>query len=113
MSRMLAINAALRFGLELLALLALGLWGFGLSGGWALRLGAGLGAPLVAVLLWGAFGAPAAPRRLPEPLRLLLELAIFAAGAAALIAAGYPLFGWILAVVAALNSILLSALGQR
>lgn len=43
--------------------------------------------PLAAVAAWGAFVAPRANRRLPDPARLLLELLLFGAACAGLVAA--------------------------
>ena len=48
-----------RFGLELAALVALGYWGF-TTGGTLTRIVLGLGAPLLAAVLWGLFVSPKA-----------------------------------------------------
>ena len=59
-------NDGLRFVLELAALTALGYWGFAEHEGvlqWLL----GLGAPLLAAVVWGAFVAPKASRPTVDP----------------------------------------------
>jgi hypothetical protein len=48
-------NLALRFLLELCALGALGYWGFKTGGGLIAKIGLGIGAPLVAAVVWGTF----------------------------------------------------------
>jgi predicted histidine transporter YuiF (NhaC family) len=58
-----------RFACEIAAVVAVVWWG------WPV-LGIVLGVAVIAV--WGAWVAPKAKRRLPDPLRLLVELAIFA-----------------------------------
>jgi hypothetical protein len=84
------INLALTFLLELCMLAALGYWGFTLDQGLAARLGAGLGAPILAAVVWGKWMAPRASNRLQEPLHLIVELIIFGLAITALYAAGQP-----------------------
>jgi hypothetical protein len=105
-------NDGLRFVLELAALTALGYWGFAEHDGvlqWLL----GLGAPLLAAVIWGAFVAPKASRPTVDPARLLLELAVFGSGVAALFAADAPVLGAVFAGLVALHLVLTFALGQR
>jgi hypothetical protein len=104
-----AANLALRFVLELCALAGLGYWGFTTHSGTAAGIALGLGAPALAALAWGAF---VAPRRMvetaPPAVRLLVEVAVFAASATALYAAGAGAAGIALAVVWAINKAALS-----
>jgi hypothetical protein len=90
-----AWQLALRFGLELAALVAVGRW----AASWPLPLAwrwvLGFAAPGALALLWGSFAVPGDPSRsgqapiaVPGALRLLLELAVFGAGALALYATG-------------------------
>jgi hypothetical protein len=84
---------ALRFSLELAALVALAAWarhavGHGIAGWLAM-----VGLPLVGASLWGVFAVPGDPSRsgravvgVPGWLRLLLELSVFLGGAAVLAA---------------------------
>jgi hypothetical protein len=51
------INLAIRFLLELVALLAMGIWDWQQREGW-LRLVLAVGIPLTAALLWGIFAVP-------------------------------------------------------
>jgi hypothetical protein len=83
-------NLALRFLLELGALAALGYWGTHVGTGFVARLGLALAAPLAAAAAWGAVVSPKARLRAAAPTRLAVEVAVFAAGAWALAAAGRP-----------------------
>jgi hypothetical protein len=78
-----------------------------------LRLIAAGVAPAAAVILWGRYVAPKARRRLPDPLRLLPELAVFGSAAAALVAAGQAVLGIGFACVVAISVILTFVLDQR
>ncbi|HOA24466.1 MAG TPA: YrdB family protein [Aggregatilineales bacterium] len=85
-------NLALRFLLEIAALVAYGYWG------WTQHEGAGrflwaIGLPVVAAAAWGTFRVPGdpaeAPVAVPGIVRLLLET-VFFAGAVMLLAAAGP-----------------------
>jgi hypothetical protein len=106
------INLALRFLLELAALLALGGWGWQQREGW-LRFVLALVIPLIAALLWGIFAVPHDPSRsgkapIPVPglIRLVLELAIFAFAVWALYASGAVVLSWILGLAGAIHYVL-------
>jgi hypothetical protein len=73
----------------------------------------GLGAPLALALAWGAWIAPKAPYRLDDPLRLLLEVTVFAIAVAALAAAGGAVLAALLALAVVINISLMVLLGQR
>jgi len=99
------INLALRFILELVALYAIGYWGWTQHEG-GMRFLLALGLPLLAAVLWGTFAVPNDPSRsgkAPIPvkgiIRLLLELAFFALAAWFLFDAGQFLWGRILGTV--------------
>ena len=105
-------NDGLRFLLELGALAALAYWGFSEFGGlvqWLL----GLGTPLLAAAMWGRFVAPKASHPQVDPRRLLLEIAVFGSGAAALLVSGHTALGLVFAGLALLHLGLTLALGQR
>lgn len=94
-----------RFGCELGALAALGYWGFRTGGGlaaWVL----GIGAPVAAAVIWGAFVSPKARRPVSVPVRLLVELVVFTAAVVALIAADQAVLAIVLAVTATVTSLL-------
>jgi Protein of unknown function (DUF2568) len=105
-------NLALAFFLELGVLVALGYWGFQTGQGTIARIGLGIGAPVVAVVVWGLFGAPKAVWHLNGPWRLILEVVFFGSAAVALFAAGQRVLGVAFALVFVLNSILIRALAQ-
>lgn len=96
------INLAVRFLLELTALVALGFWGWSLADGWWGVL-PGLGIPLLAAAAWGTFAVPNDPSRsgrapIPTPgwARLALELGFFAFAVWALFDLESEVLGWIL-----------------
>ena len=105
-------NYALRFLLELAALAALGFWGFVEFGG-VLQWVIGFGAPLVAAAVWGTFMSPKASRPTVDPVRLLIEVAVFGSGVAALLASGETALGLVFAGLAVLHLGLTFALAQR
>lgn len=106
------LNLGLRFILELVALGALGYWGWrNHTGSLAYLLAVGL--PILAAALWGTFRVPEdasasgkAPVAVPGWLRLLLELTLFTGATAALLAAGNPRVAWILAGVVLVHYLL-------
>ena len=108
---MLAINMGLRFVLELCALGALGYWGFTTGAGTIGKIVLGLGAPILAAVLWGMFVAPKAVRPLHDPAKLLVELVVFGGAAAGLFAAGKPFWAGVQLVVYGANRWLLVRLG--
>ena len=96
---------AVRFAAELASLAALITWGLhGVGGalGWVLA----IAAPALFAVVWGAFLAPRAPRRLHDPARLVAEVVLFGLAAIALFAADLPVLGAIDAVVAVLGIVL-------
>jgi hypothetical protein len=89
-----------RFACEIAAVVAVVWWG------WPV-LGIVLG--IAVILVWGAWVAPKAKRRLPDPLRLLVELGIFALATVAFAEAGQTA----VAVVFAAASVLTAGLSRR
>ena len=103
------INLALRFILELSALVAIGYWGWSQSVGW-LRFGLAIGLPVLAATLWGTFAVPDDPSRsgkapVPVPgwLRLVIELGTFAVATWALFAMGNVTLGWTIGVLVVIH----------
>ena len=105
-------NLALRFLLELCALVALGYWGFATASGAMAKVALGIGAPLVAAVVWGVFVAPRAPVGLPGVVVLLLQVLVFGSAAAGLVATGHRTLALVFAVVVVINSILMRVWGQ-
>ncbi len=101
-----AANLALSFLLELCMLAAFVYWGFTTGNGLSAQLLLGIGVPLVVIIFWGIFMAPASARRLPRLPHWIVEIILFAAAIVALYAAGQPGLAMIFAVVYALNVIL-------
>lgn len=105
------VNLALKFILELAALVAFAWWGTTL-GGAAVSAIAAIAAPATMIALWGTFAAPRARRRLRKAIRIPFELFVFALAAAALFAADAPVFAAVFAALVVLNSLLLSGFDQ-
>jgi Protein of unknown function (DUF2568) len=105
-----AANLAVKFALEIAALVAFAYWGATVGSG-AVSVLLSIAVPLLAVVLWGTFAAPRAERRLPIRLRAPFELAVFAMAALALLTASSAA-AIAFAVVVVVNSVLLTLLGQ-
>ena len=100
-------NLAVRFLLELCALVALGYWGFRTGSSLLVKIGLGTGVPLLVIVIWGAFVAPNAAVQLPEPAPFLLGLIILELAAAALAAAGLPALAVVFAGIVVINAVLI------
>jgi hypothetical protein len=105
-------NLALRFLLELCALVALGYWGFKTGRGAITKVALGIGTPLVAAVVWGVFVAPRAPVELPGVVVLLLQVLVFGAAAAGLAAAGNRTLALVFGVIVIINAILMYVWAQ-
>lgn len=100
---------AIRFLLELAALAAYAYWGAHTGKSMLPKLALGIGAPLLAAVVWGTFVAPNASLPVSVPIRLLLELAVFGLAAAALYAAGKKTLALAFVVTALVNMALMYA----
>jgi hypothetical protein len=106
-------NLALSFLLELGVLAALAYWGSHTGQGTFTSIALGIGAPVLAVVVWWLFGAPQAKWHLNGSYRLLLEVIFFGSAAVALFAAGQHVLGVAFALVFSLNTGLASLLGSK
>ena len=99
-------------------LLELGLLGALAAGGWALAGGGVLGvvlavaAAVAGAAVWGVWIAPRSPRRLPDPARLALEVALFVLGGVALWAVASAAAGVAFAVAAVVVAVLTRVVGE-
>jgi uncharacterized protein DUF2568 len=100
-------NLALRFLLEIVALAALAFWGVRTGRSILGDLALGVGAPLLAAVVWGTFAAPQSDRRLRGRALVGVQLGVLGAGAIALAAAGHPLPGAVFAALVVVNTVLL------
>jgi hypothetical protein len=71
----------------------------------------GLGAPLIAAVVWGAFVSPKAAVPLSAPMWILVQAGVFGAAIAALAASGRPTLAWTLGTAAIVNGVLMYLLG--
>ncbi|HEY6801171.1 MAG TPA: YrdB family protein [Agromyces sp.] len=99
-------NDILRFFLELFAFVSLGIWGFlAFPLPWPGVL-IGIGAPLLAILVWALFVSPKAVFRIDVFGKALVEIAVFSAAAIGWWMLGQPVVAIVFAVVAAVSGIL-------
>lgn len=70
-------------------------------------------APVGVAVVWGLAVAPKAARRLPDPARLVVELVLFAAVGAGLVAARHVAAGVVLAAVCAVVAVLVRTAGAE
>ena len=103
------INLAIRFLLELSALLAMGVWGWRQSEGW-FRFVLALGIPILVAAVWGTFAVPndpsrsgSAPVAVPGILRLVIEAAIFIFAVWALYDIGFTKLSWLFGIIVAIH----------
>jgi hypothetical protein len=106
-------NLGLSFLVELSAIAALAYWGFNSGTGTAGTILLGLGAPAVAIVIWGLFVAPRAAFSLPVVARTAIAWVVFAAGVIALAIAGQPTLAWVLGAIIVVNEALVLAWHQR
>jgi hypothetical protein len=86
-----------RFGCEIAAVVAVVWWGWPVLG---------IVAGAVVILLWGAWVAPKAKRRLPDPARFVLELVIFGLATVAFAEVGQTVIAVGFAVAAVVSAVL-------
>ena len=99
------INLAVRFILEMVALIAIGYGGWHVTNSfWRYLLAIGL--PLIVAYLWGGFRPPNEPHHPTHPtvaisglVRLLIEAVAFGGGAWGFFSTGATLIGWVFTVV--------------
>jgi len=104
------LNLAIRFLLEVAALITFGIWGWYTGNpGW-LPYAMAIGIPTIAAVIWGIFNVPDDPSRsgnapvvVPGVIRLIIELAFFALATWALYDLGYSRMSIVFGVVAVLH----------
>jgi hypothetical protein len=107
------VNEAVAFVVELAALGALGWWGFAAGDGVAPRLLLGIGAPVVAAVVWGMFAAPRARFRPPLVGVLVVKAVVLGCGVYAVHAVGHSMAAVFFGVVVIVNTGLTEALRRR
>jgi hypothetical protein len=98
-------NLAVRFILEMGALVALGYWGWKTGDGgmkWVLA----VGSVIAAVVVWSLFVSPDPTIELARPVRLAIEFVVWAAAASALWATGLHIVAVAFIVIAVVSGTL-------
>ena len=106
-----AANLGLKFVLELCAVAGLAYFGASVASG----VGAvilSIACPVAAIVVWGRWCAPRAPRRLPTQTRIPVELGVFGVAAVAIAVAGEGALAAVFAVAVVVNAALLTRLHQ-
>ena len=93
-------NLLLALLLELGVLAALAYWGFVTGATLSVKIVLGIGAPIVAVIVWAIWGAPRSPHRLQGMTYWFLRIAFDAIAAIALFVANQHTCGAIFALIA-------------
>lgn len=97
-------NDVLRFVLELFAIVSLGIWGFV---AWPLpwNIVVGIGAPVLAILLWALFRSPKAVLHVDPFVKAIVELVVMGSAAFAWWTLGQPIVAIVFAVVATVSGV--------
>ncbi|WP_127794140.1 YrdB family protein [Agromyces sp. LHK192] len=99
-------NDVLRFLLEIFAIVSLGIFGFAAFPlPWPGVL-IGIGAPVLAILLWALFRSPKAVFAVDPFVKALVEIAVFSSAAIAWWIMGQPIVAVVFAVVAAVSGVI-------
>lgn len=106
-----AVVQGLAFVVEVAALAALAVWGWGTAGSTPVQVVLAVLAPVALAIVWGALLAPRARRRLQGPALVLAKLVALCGSGTLLATAGHPAAGLALVVVAAVDVLAAAALG--
>lgn len=98
-----AINLAIRFLLELSLLFSLGYWGFHVEHGYLVKIGLGVGIPIVVAVIWGMLLSPKALIKVPVIGRVAIEVILFGSAVSCLYDSGFTIQAIILGFVFILN----------
>ncbi|WP_308467648.1 YrdB family protein [Rathayibacter soli] len=98
-------NDVLQFFIELFAFASLAIWGFST---WPLpwNIVVGIGAPLLAMVLWALFLSPKAVLQIDNYAKALIEIAIMVTAAYTWWDLGQPVVAVVFAVVAAVSGVI-------
>jgi hypothetical protein len=99
------VNDVLRFVLELFAIVSLGVWGF-LAWPLPWNILVGIGAPVVAILLWALFRSPKAVLHVDPFVKAIVEVVVMGSAAFAWWDLGQPVVAILFAVVATVSGVI-------
>ncbi|MFP3466188.1 YrdB family protein [Leifsonia sp. SIMBA_070] len=101
----LGVNDVLRFVLELFAIVSLALWGF-LAWPLPWNIVVGIGAPVIAILLWALFRSPRAVLHVDAFVKAIVEVVVMASAAFGWWDLGQPVVAVVFAVVATVSGVI-------
>lgn len=101
-----SLNLLLMFLLELAVYAAVVLWGVSACDQWLVKVLLGVAAPVAMIGVWSLFGSPRARYPARGAGRVALEVLWFGAGAAALAAAGRPVWATVFVCLYVVNAAL-------
>lgn len=93
--------------MELCGLATFSYWGFHLKRSWLINILFGIGTPLLVAIFWGAFVAPKASYPVSIPVRIVLQLIVFAFAVAALYFSGKTKLAFLFGIVVLIEMILM------
>jgi hypothetical protein len=99
-----SISEALRFFLELGAVLALGFWGAQTASTMPLQAVLAIGAPAALIVVWALFVAPRAVYQIPRLAQAVAGGLLLEVAAAALVVAGQPVIGLVFGAIVAVDT---------
>jgi hypothetical protein len=106
------INLVTRLAVELAALVALSYWGFHLGRRTVVRIVAGIGAPLIAAVVWGLFASPNTHLTVTGATKATIQMLVFAAATGALVRLARPRLAVAFGSLAAVNAALIALWAQ-
>jgi hypothetical protein len=105
-------NLALRFALELAALVSLSYWGFHVVASTSWRTVLGIATPLTAAAVWALFASPHASLAPSGTVKAVVQFAVFGLAAASLVHSGKSGLAALFAGVAVVNTALMAGWQQ-
>ncbi len=103
MSAIKYLNLLVSFLLEIALLIIAGYWGFQQGESVLMKYMLAIALPFVIAVFWGIFAAPKSKRRLKNPFRTILKLALFALAVFFSFQTGHLILAIVLAIVTLLN----------
>ncbi|SEB38384.1 Protein of unknown function [Paramicrobacterium humi] len=99
------VNDVIRFLLEIFAIISLGIWGF-VQFPFPWNIVVGIGAPVIAIVLWGLFRSPKAVFQMDVFGKAIVEIAVMGTAVFAWWDMGQPIVAVVFAIIAIVSGII-------